>query len=47
MGGTSFLFNCFAIGIILSIARNVELLEGKQTRPMPEPAKEEEVSDAA
>jgi cell division protein FtsW len=30
MGGTSFLFTCFAIGIILSVSRNVEALEGKQ-----------------
>jgi cell division protein FtsW len=30
MGGSSFLFTCFAIGIILSVARNVEQLEGKQ-----------------
>jgi cell division protein FtsW len=29
MGGTSFLFTCFSIGILLSIARNVEQLEGK------------------
>ena len=29
MGGTSFLFTCFAIGIILSVARNVEQMEGK------------------
>lgn len=29
MGGSSFLFTCFAIGIILSVARNVEQLEGK------------------
>lgn len=28
MGGTSFLFTCFAIGIILSVARNVETAEG-------------------
>ncbi len=27
MGGTSFLFTCFAIGIILSVARNVEKIE--------------------
>jgi cell division protein FtsW len=35
MGGSSFLFTCFAIGIILSVARNVEQLEGKphQTSP--------------
>lgn len=31
MGGTSFIFTCLAIGIILSVARNVELLEGKTT----------------
>ena len=30
MGGTSFLFTCAAIGIILSVARNVEQLEGKE-----------------
>ena len=30
MGGTSFIFTCFAIGIILSVARNVEQLEGKK-----------------
>ena len=29
MGGSSFLFTCVAIGIILSVARNVEQLEGK------------------
>ncbi len=29
MGGSSFLFTCLAIGIILSVARNVEQLEGK------------------
>ncbi len=29
MGGTSFLFTCFAIGVILSVARNVEQMEGK------------------
>ena len=34
MGGSSFLFTCFAIGIILSVARNVEQLEGKQN-PLP------------
>jgi cell division protein FtsW len=28
MGGSSFLFTCVAIGIILSVARNVEKLEG-------------------
>lgn len=29
MGGSSFLFTCLAIGIILSVARNVEIMEGK------------------
>lgn len=29
MGGSSFLFTCVSIGIILSVARNVEQLEGK------------------
>lgn len=32
MGGSSFLFTCFAIGIILSVARNVEQLEGKAAK---------------
>ena len=31
MGGSSFIFTCLAIGIILSVARNVEQLEG--TKP--------------
>lgn len=31
MGGTSFIFTCLAIGIILSVARNVEQLEGRTT----------------
>ncbi len=30
MGGSSFLFTCMAIGIILSVARNVEQLEGEK-----------------
>jgi len=29
MGGSSFLFTCLSIGIILSVARNVEIQEGK------------------
>ncbi len=33
MGGSSFLFTCAAIGIILSVARNVEQLEGKDIQP--------------
>ncbi len=30
MGGSSYLFTCVSIGIILSVARNVEQLEGKE-----------------
>jgi len=30
MGGSSFLFTCLSIGIILSVARNVEQREGKE-----------------
>lgn len=36
MGGSSFLFTCLSIGIILSVARNVEQLEGKQPVITPE-----------
>jgi cell division protein FtsW len=32
MGGSSFLFTCVAIGIILSVASNVEKLEGKRVK---------------
>jgi cell division protein FtsW len=32
MGGSSFLFTCVSIGIILSVARNVEQLEGKRIK---------------
>ena len=35
MGGSSFLFTCLAIGIILSVARNVEQIEGKSAPPVP------------
>lgn len=36
MGGSSLLFTCAAIGIILSVARNVEQMEGKAaTQPAP------------
>ena len=34
MGGSSFLFTCLAIGIILSVARNVEQLEAP-VKPIP------------
>jgi cell division protein FtsW len=49
MGGSSFLFTCGAIGIILSVARNVEQLEGKEpvapVIPITEPVKTAEVTD--
>ncbi|TKK65209.1 cell division protein FtsW [Ilyomonas limi] len=41
MGGSSFLFTCAAIGIILSVARNVEQLEGKNVEPPAAQMKEE------
>ena len=34
MGGSSFLFTCLSIGIILSVARNVEQLEGKKAEAL-------------
>lgn len=34
MGGSSFLFTCLAIGIILSVARNVEQLESPKAIPV-------------
>ena len=34
MGGSSYLFTCCAIGIILSVARNVEQMEGKVEEPV-------------
>jgi cell division protein FtsW len=44
MGGSSFLFTCLSIGIILSVARNVEQLEGKNIR-VPEKIIEEEETE--
>ncbi|NBR36561.1 MAG: cell division protein FtsW [Chitinophagales bacterium] len=38
MGGSSFIFTCLAIGIILSVARNVEQLEGKTDASPAKPA---------
>lgn len=44
MGGSSFLFTCAAIGIILSVARNLEQMEGKgELTPVPVPATAEPV----
>jgi cell division protein FtsW len=45
MGGSSFLFTCLSIGIILSVARNVEQLEGKKKDAAAELEKEEEEKD--
>ncbi|HEU4471318.1 MAG TPA: FtsW/RodA/SpoVE family cell cycle protein [Flavisolibacter sp.] len=46
MGGSSFLFTCLSIGIILSVARNVEQLEGKAAeKPVEEEDDEEEEQD--
>jgi cell division protein FtsW len=43
MGGSSFLFTCAAIGIVLSVARNLEQMEGKvQPQPVVEESKEDE-----
>jgi cell division protein FtsW len=42
MGGSSFLFTCLSIGIILSVARNVEDLEGKKQRLAEQQAEEAE-----
>lgn len=44
MGGSSFLFTCLSIGIILSVARNVEQLEGEAAE-IDEEDSEEEVED--
>ena len=41
MGGSSFLFTCFSIGIILSVARNVEQLEGTEGEKVVEAVQEE------
>jgi cell division protein FtsW len=45
MGGSSFLFTCLAIGIILSVARNVEQLEGSKAAISPTQDKEEETDE--
>ncbi len=45
MGGSSFLFTCLAIGIILSVARNVEQTEGEKILGTEEEAQGEEIED--
>jgi cell division protein FtsW len=43
MGGSSFLFTCLSIGIILSVSRNVEQLEGNRKKA--EHDKKEEIPE--
>jgi cell division protein FtsW len=45
MGGSSFLFTCIAVGIILSVARNVEQLEGTTAFASAASGKQKEVED--
>lgn len=45
MGGSSFLFTCLSIGIILSVARNVEQLEGKKAAALAEAIAKKENGD--
>lgn len=47
MGGSSFLFTCLAIGIILSVARNVEQQEGKLVQAVVTKRQEEEEIERA
>jgi len=42
MGGSSFIFTCIAIGIILSVASNVEKLEGNMQPAITKKAKDDE-----
>jgi len=46
MGGSSLWFTCFAIGIILSVARNVEQMEGKEVERQLAAAESQEKNDA-
>jgi cell division protein FtsW len=46
MGGSSFFFTCFSIGIILSVARNVEQQEGSQLKKIEEQTSADETKDA-
>lgn len=45
MGGSSLLFTCFSIGIILSVARNVEQAEGRETALATQQTEAEPVSE--
>ncbi|ANI90337.1 cell division protein FtsW [Arachidicoccus ginsenosidimutans] len=46
MGGSSFLFTCAAIGIILSVASNVEKMEGEKQKKVVEAIVKEEKPEA-
>jgi cell division protein FtsW len=46
MGGSSFFFTCISIGIILSVARNVEKSEGPQVAMSPDQLASEEVEES-
>lgn len=43
MGGSSYLFTCISIGIILSVSRNVDILEGKRARNIEKMVAKEEL----
>ena len=45
MGGSSFLFTCLSIGIILSVARNVEQLEGKKNAVLADRSPDEDANE--
>ncbi|MFM2326971.1 MAG: hypothetical protein RIR31_1173, partial [Bacteroidota bacterium] len=45
MGGSSFLFTCLAIGIILSVARNVEQQEGKLQPQLVKETEEQNINE--
>ncbi len=45
MGGSSLWFTCFSIGIILSVARNVEQMEGKATAQLVEQTEQGDMKD--
>ncbi len=47
MGGSSFLFTCLSIGIILSVSRNVEQQEGKTAKETTKEIQEEEEAASA
>lgn len=46
MGGSSFLFTCTSIGLILSVARNVEIMEGKRSKVIAAEVQREDAEEA-